>query len=262
MHTFKNIATGGLVSALLGAGTASFDITNALAQSGTPSQAPGQSNPQPRPSNPQPGPSNPQPDPSTPQPRPSTPGNSTPTPPPPPAQPDTPQNPDAPGAPGTPAAPGRDDPGAPGQPVQPGSGAPGDPNGVSPNVPRPSSVAGARAMRPFAFQSPELEGRFSESTRRLVVMEERLDKSNADLMKRLGDVRTMAPEKQNAALMDLMQQVLMQQKALHQYLVTARTGWTGDFDMATADIRKPGTSGTPDADGRQTTDVPTDNPRR
>lgn len=250
MNTLKNIATGGLVSALLGAGTASFDLTT-FAQSGTPSQAPGQSNPQPRPSNPQP-------DPSTPQPRPSTPGNSTPTPPPPPAQPDAPQNPDAPG---TPAAPGRDDPGAPGQPVQPGSGAPGDPNGVSPNVPRPSASAGARALRPFALQSPELEGRFSESTRRLVVMEERLDKSNADLMKRLGDVRTMAPEKQNAALMDLMQQVLMQQKMLHQYLVTARTGWTGDFDMATADTRKPG-NGAAGTDDRQTTEAPTENPRR
>lgn len=203
INPMKSMAIIGASALALGTGAWSYET---LAQSGTPSQQPGPSNPQPRPSNPQPGPSNPQP-------RPTNPDNSVPQPPAPPVNPNDPNNPN---------------PNDPNRPV--------DPRAVDPN--QPGVSAGDRYLRPFAFQSPEMESRFRDSTRRLVAMEQRLEKGNQDLMKRLGDVRSMPADRQNAALLDVLQQVLIQHQTMQQYLVAARTGWSGDFDMATADMKR------------------------
>lgn len=88
-----------------------------------------------------------------------------------------------------------------------------------------------RSIRPFAFQSPDMEGRFNQSTRRLAVMEQRMQKSNEDLLKRLGEARQLSGERQSNALMDVIQQLLKEQGELQRYLIQARIGWAGDADL-------------------------------
>jgi hypothetical protein len=88
-----------------------------------------------------------------------------------------------------------------------------------------------RVPRPFAFQSPQDEARFTQSSRRLVQMERRMERSNQDLLKRLGEARQLSPERQNAAFADVLQQLLKNQAELQQYLVHARSSWTGDVDL-------------------------------
>jgi hypothetical protein len=94
----------------------------------------------------------------------------------------------------------------------------------------------ARYERPFAFQSPGVEARFVDSSRRLVAMESRMNLSNQALLKRLGEVRTMPPEKQNAALADVIQQMLLDQGQMQKYLVQARTAWTGEVEGLPAEM--------------------------
>ena len=55
-------------------------------------------------------------------------------------------------------------------------------------------------MRPFAFQSPDFEGRFNQSTRRLALMEQRMQRSHEDLLKRLGEARQLSGERRADAL--------------------------------------------------------------
>ena len=93
-----------------------------------------------------------------------------------------------------------------------------------------------RYERPFAFQSPGIEGRFTENSRRLIGLEARLAASNQMLLKRLGEVRTLPIEKQNAALADVVQQMLMEQAQMQKYLVLARTAWTGDLEGMPAEM--------------------------
>ncbi len=87
-----------------------------------------------------------------------------------------------------------------------------------------------RSPRPFAFQSPDMEGRFNLSTRRLVQMEQRMQRSHEDLLKRLGEARQLSGERQTTALFDVIQQLLREQAELQRYLVQSRTAWTGDLD--------------------------------
>lgn len=93
-----------------------------------------------------------------------------------------------------------------------------------------------RYQRPFAFQSPAYESRFMESSQRLVAMEQRLARSNQDLMKRLGDARALTGERQSAALFDVVQQMLKDQSAMNQYLVRARTAWSGDIEGSSTNL--------------------------
>jgi hypothetical protein len=48
------------------------------------------------------------------------------------------------------------------------------------------------------------------------------------MLKRLGEIRQMSPERQSGATMELLQQMLRNQAELQQYLVQARSAWTGD----------------------------------
>ncbi len=88
-----------------------------------------------------------------------------------------------------------------------------------------------RTERPFAFQNPGSEGTFNQSSQRLVLMEQRLEQSNAEQLRKLGEIRAMPAERQSAALLDLVQQILRDQADLHRYLVASRTAWTGDVSM-------------------------------
>jgi len=177
-----------------------------LGQGGQPSGAP-------RPTNPVAPPANSQPRPS------SAPGATQPTPP----------------TPTTPPAPTEDQP-ATATPVvvQPGT------------VPGSVIVVGARSDRPFTFASPGAEVRFVENSRRLAVQEQKMTKSNQDLLKRLGEVRSLPPERQNAALFELLQQMLMEQQQLHQYLTSSRSSLTGDLET-TANTATPAAIPSPTA---------------
>jgi hypothetical protein len=90
----------------------------------------------------------------------------------------------------------------------------------------------SRYQRPFAFQSPAYESRFTESSHRLVAMEQRLARSNQDLMKRLGEARALTGERQTTAMFDVLQHMLRDQAAMNQYLVRSRTAWSGEIDGA------------------------------
>lgn len=182
------------------------------AQGGTPSAAPRQQNQQPSQSNPTPAPQNPQPS-----------GDKTRIPP--SAAPDANLKPTAPGQV---------------QPVQvqPGQVQPGQ-------IPNQEVTAnGLRYQRPFVLQNPQAEGRFTDSARRLVALEQRMARSNQDLLKRLGEVRTLTPERQSAALFDLVQQMLQDQAETHQYLVLSRSAWTGDLESAQTEAQATPTDGT------------------
>ncbi len=204
-------------------------VNQASAQQGVPSAAP-------KPANPQPAPANGQPDPASAQPRPAN-------------NPGTVQPQVVPNRPTTPAGqqPVNQQPQQPvnanGQPVTT-IGANGQPVVVVPNGSNGNSGSGTvvtgtglgRYERPFMFQTPGIEARFTENSHRLIGLEQRLATSNQMLLKRLGEVRTLAPEKQNAALADIVQQMLMEQAQMQKYLVLARTAWSGDLEGVPAEM--------------------------
>jgi hypothetical protein len=155
-----------------------------------------------QPTNPQPAPSNPQPQPSNPSPRPGK------------------QNPQPrPGQQNPQPRPGNQNP-------VPDPNNPGAPNNQPPNP--AGQAVGNRALRPFAFQSPDVEGRFNLTTRRLVQMEQRMQRSHDDLLKRLGQARQLSGQRQTDALFEVIQQMLQDEADLQRYLVQSRTAWTGD----------------------------------
>ncbi|MCX5689587.1 MAG: hypothetical protein NTV94_07355 [Planctomycetota bacterium] len=164
------------------------------------------------------------------------------------AQPGQPtQPPSNPQQPAAPKAPPANNP--PVQPVvPPGTKTPNTP--VNPNTPSDSYRTKAlsdvadpntpdrlkqpknRNMRPFAFQNPTDEVRFNDASQKLVRMEQRSEQSNLLLLKRLGEIRRMSPDRQSESTMDLLQQMLKSQTDMQQYLVSSRALWTGDVDLS------------------------------
>ena len=218
MGMFKNVVAG--VAGLMVTSVGTWNTLDVLVQSGTPSQ-PGQPAKQPRPSNPQPQPRNPQPQPNNPQPRPSDP------------TPD--QNDNAPGE-------RRDNDGA-------RDGARG--RGQN-NRDAERSATSGRYARPFAFQSPGAEGQFNLATRRLIQMEQRMQRSQEDLLRSLGEARRLSGTRQTEALFDVIQGMMREQAELHRYLTQSRTAWTGDLspeDPSDGEMieNDGGTDNTPDA---------------
>ena len=157
-----------------------------------------------------------------------------------PATPPNPQNPTPhpqPVQPGQPSQAPHTDPAAippvpTGTPIQPSSSGNAATSANPAANPQALSTP-TKAARPFMFQSPEAEARFAESSKRLTGMEQRLDQSNQDLLKRLGQIRSLSGERQNAALLDLLQQMLRDNVDMHRYLVQSRMTWSGDETMAT-----------------------------
>lgn len=135
-------------------------------------------------------------------------------------------------------------PNQPNQPVQPTDRQPADrPNDRQPADRGAQPRDGNRYMRPFAFESPDYEARFNESSRKLVSMEQRMATKNQELLRKLGEARQLTGEKQNAAVLDVLQQVLLEHGQLQQYLVQSRTAWTGDLDTST--LSNPGDTKNP-----------------
>jgi hypothetical protein len=116
-----------------------------------------------------------------------------------------------------------------------------DPNSPGERIPDPERRDGDRPtdanryMRPFAFDNPALEGRFNLATRRLVQMEARFQRSQEDLLRRLGEARQLSGPRQTDALFDVVQQMLRDQAELHRYLTQARTAWSGDIELDPTD---------------------------
>jgi hypothetical protein len=120
----------------------------------------------------------------------------------------------------------------------PDPNSPGSPGAPSDRTDRPTDArdnartpANARNLRAFALQSPDMEGRFNIATRRLVQMEQRMQQSQQDLLKRLGEARQLSGERQTNALFDVIQQMMKEQAELQRYLSQSRAVWTGDVDV-------------------------------
>lgn len=81
---------------------------------------------------------------------------------------------------------------------------------------------------PFTFMSPQSRTGFDTRTQRLARMEDRLTQRSDELIRRLGEVRQLSPERRDDAMMDLMQQILLDQRRLMLYLKQSRTTWSGE----------------------------------
>lgn len=192
---------------LLGAPSTGLPISGDQA-AGVPAQPP-RINPQPPQSLPQPPQSLPQPPQSLPQ----------------PAQ-TTPPSPDQPAP----------QPAAPGTPPGANPAAQPDTEIVDPADPRLTPqqreyLVRIRATRPFTLQSAQSEAVFYGGVQHLVRDEQRFGAACEDQLRRLGEIRGMSGERQTAALLDLLQQVLITNRDLHQYLVRSRSAWSGEMPV-------------------------------
>ena len=142
-------------------------------------------------------------------------------------QPDQPQ-PSQP-QPTQPAQPGQQQPAQPTKPNQPAQTRPADRLPSDRRDDRRERAPGeTRPQRPFTFQSPQAEARFIESSKRLVQMEQRMQRSNQELLRRLGEARSLSGDRQSNAVMELLQQFLADQADVQRYLIQARAAWSGD----------------------------------
>ncbi len=180
------------------------------APGGTPSQQPQPSNPTPRPTNPN-------------QPNPNQPGQT---------QPGQTQ-------------PGQTQPGQsqPGQ-VQPGQTQPGNqtPLDRTPDRTPLNRQPGSSSDNPrfISLADPSMEPRFRESATRLANLERSMAERNQRLVQRLGAARQLPPDRQGAAVMDLLQDILQENAQLQQYLSQSRTMMTGDLADPNDSARNPG----------------------
>ncbi|MFO0830947.1 MAG: hypothetical protein U0637_03780 [Phycisphaerales bacterium] len=144
-------------------------------------------------------------------------------------QPTRPKDPlPSPRQPAKPATPPSQQPGQqPTQPVDPNQ-QPIDPNQDT-----------SRYTGPFMFQSPQSQNNFNTRTQQLLRMEQQFETRRTDLMRRLGDARAMTGERKLDALADVLQQVILDQEQMHQYLVASRSAWTGDMTMDNQDANDP-----------------------
>ena len=280
------IAAAGIIGSIVAASISVFSF----AQQPTP--APAQPNQPAQPAQPQPSqtpnqPTQPntippeRPSPNQPvQPNTATPNQQNPTQPPAqPVQPGTVQ----PGT-GQPGQPGNVNPGNlnPGNSAQPGTVQPSngilpdqlrllDPNDPTITPEQRASLVRLRSQRPFPFQSVAHEAQFNQNAHSLLRAEQRFEKSTQDHLRRLGEVRNLAGERQNAALLDLLQQMLQDRVELQRYLADSRAMYTGDVSLpqdsspAGGDNRSKQVA-TPPADANRQTNVPgpgsNSNPRR
>lgn len=129
---------------------------------------------------------------------------------------------------------------------------------TDPNNPDPARRLITRNPRPFSLQNPTDEARFSEGSKRLVRLEEKMAKTNLDLLKRLSDVRQLSPDKQSAATMDLLQKILKSQTETQRYLVYSRSMWTGDVQGGQPQDGNGGMNGLP-SDGQNNPANPAEN---
>lgn len=129
---------------------------------------------------------------------------------------------------------------------------PPDPNITNPNrnqsdPANPASASGVRNASPFMLAAADGQPRFAENARQLIALEAALERSRVDILRRLGEARQLPAERQTAALMDVVQQMLLNQEHMQSYLVRARSAWSGDIEgtPSTTPLPDPTTPTTP-----------------
>jgi hypothetical protein len=88
-----------------------------------------------------------------------------------------------------------------------------------------------RYSGPFMFQSPQTQTAMNQRAQQLIRMEQQFETRRTELLRRLGEARTMTGERKLDALADVLQQVLLEQEQVNQYLIAMRTAWTGDMSL-------------------------------
>jgi hypothetical protein len=131
-------------------------------------------------------------------------------------------------------------PANPGQPgnEQPGQNQPsqGDPDRQTPIERQPGKSPANRSgssrenPRYFNFTDPSAEPRFRESASQLARLERTMSERNQRLVERLGSLRQLPADRQNGALLDLLQDILQENAQLQEYLARSRTLFTGDLE--------------------------------
>jgi hypothetical protein len=88
-------------------------------------------------------------------------------------------------------------------------------------------------------------------------MEQQFGTSHTRLISKLAEARQATGEKQNQAILDVLDMLVRDHGEMHRYLVQSRTAWSGDIDVT-------GTPGSmPGGENRPQTRIPEDdtNPR-
>ncbi len=138
-------------------------------------------------------------------------------------QPTRPKNPLP--SPRQPAPPERTQPNQPNQ-----TPPPADPNQpVDPNLQQPAN--GSMYSGPFMFQSPQSQTAFNTRTQDLLRMEDQFEARRTELLRRLGEARAMTGDRKLDALADVLQRVILDQQQMQQYLIEARTTWSGEATL-------------------------------
>ncbi|MGE3109489.1 MAG: hypothetical protein AB7G11_10525 [Phycisphaerales bacterium] len=102
------------------------------------------------------------------------------------------------------------------------------PGNEDPNKRTPLDRKKTLLPRPFALQSPQDEAKFTQNVQRLATMERKMQQSQEELLKRLGEVRSISGERQQHALYELLQTLIQNQAELNEYLIAVRSSWTGE----------------------------------
>ncbi|HEX2839507.1 MAG TPA: hypothetical protein VHN77_15425 [Phycisphaerales bacterium] len=103
-----------------------------------------------------------------------------------------------------------------------------------------------RYSGPFMFQSPQTQTAMNQRAQQLIRMEQQFEIRRTELLRRLGEARAMTGERKLDALADVLQQVLLEQEQVNQYLIAMRTAWTGDMSPEENTDAEPGQMRRPD----------------
>lgn len=85
-----------------------------------------------------------------------------------------------------------------------------------------------RLNRPFTLANPQDAARLDQATERLARFEERMATDNEARLQEVASLRTATGENFNDGVLNVVQQMLRDQKTLTGYLIESRGIWTGD----------------------------------
>lgn len=95
--------------------------------------------------------------------------------------------------------------------------------------PRDDSQNGQRFMRPFALTNPQETARIDQAVERLQRREQRIAQANKAAIANVATLRNLRGDDLTTGLVNTLQQLLKEQQAIGEYLVDARSVWTGDM---------------------------------
>ena len=168
-----------------------------------------------------------------------------------------------------------------GTPVNnPGTGSAQDPNSagsqglpnqtgttaVQPGTANGSGVVSTPRQRLFALDNSSLNGALADTSQRLANFETQLTDMNQKLLTQLGQARQLSGQRREDALAEVMQQMLIQQRTLLQFVSELRVSLTGDptqdngFDANGNPIGDGGVTGNGNGNGTVNNPNGTNNP--